>query len=451
LQQWISRFEVWPYLERFAMDVAKEMQQELGNTRPDFIIGNYSDGNMVATLLSHNMGITQCNIAHALEKTKYQDADINWQSLDAQYHFGAQFTADLISMNTADFIITSTFQEIAGSPGVAGQYESHTSFTMPGLYRVVQGVNVFDPKFNIVSPGADPDIYFPYTQKDRRLTKFHAEIDELLYGSEQEGKSVGTLKTKDKPIIFSMARLDRVKNLTGLAEWFARSERLRKLTNLVIVGGTVDPSSTNDHEEKEQCEKMHAIIKQYGLDGEFRWLVAQKDPVRNGELYRCIADTGGAFVQPALYEAFGLTVVEAMTCGLTTFATNRGGPVEIIQHGKSGFHIDPYHGDKAATLMADFFEDAVKDRTRWDEISQGALERIRTTYTWEIYAQRLMTLSRVYSFWKKVSALDRREERRYLEMFYICKLRPLIFGVPQQRNNMPVETAGSEAANAHFF
>jgi glycosyltransferase involved in cell wall biosynthesis len=28
-----------------------------------------------------------------------------------------------------------------------------------------------------------------------------------------------------------------------------------------------------------------------------------------------IADTRGAFAQPALYEAFGLTVVEAMTCG----------------------------------------------------------------------------------------------------------------------------------------
>jgi hypothetical protein len=27
---------------------------------------------------------------------------------------------------------------------------------MPGLYRVVAGVDVYDPKFNIVSPGADP-------------------------------------------------------------------------------------------------------------------------------------------------------------------------------------------------------------------------------------------------------------------------------------------------------
>ena len=36
-----------------------------------------------------------------------------------------------------------------------------------------------------------------------------------------------------------MARLDRVKNLSGLAEWFAANKRLRKLVNLVIVGKPV--------------------------------------------------------------------------------------------------------------------------------------------------------------------------------------------------------------------
>ena len=59
-------------------------------------------------------------------------------------------------MNTADFIITSTFQEIAGSSDTVGQYESYGAFTLPGLYRVVNGIDVFDPKFNVVSPGADP-------------------------------------------------------------------------------------------------------------------------------------------------------------------------------------------------------------------------------------------------------------------------------------------------------
>ena len=66
----------------------------------------------------------------------------------------------------------------------------------------LQGIDVFDPKFNIVSPGADPDVYFPYTQQDRRLTEFHSDLKELLFGGPEKGKSIGQLKNKDKPIIF---------------------------------------------------------------------------------------------------------------------------------------------------------------------------------------------------------------------------------------------------------
>jgi len=47
---------------------------------------------------------------------------------------------------------------------------------------------------------------------------------------------------RNKPVLFSMARLDRVKNLTGLVEFYAKSGRLRAACNLVIVGGVVDPS-----------------------------------------------------------------------------------------------------------------------------------------------------------------------------------------------------------------
>nr|CAD1823334.1 unnamed protein product [Ananas comosus var. bracteatus] len=53
-----------------------------------------------------------CNIAHALEKTKYPDSDIYWKKFEEKYHFSCQFNVDLIAMNNADFIITSTYQEI---------------------------------------------------------------------------------------------------------------------------------------------------------------------------------------------------------------------------------------------------------------------------------------------------------------------------------------------------
>jgi hypothetical protein len=65
-----------------------------------------------------------------------------------------------------------------------------------------------------------------------------------------------------------------------------------------------------------------------------------------------------------------------MTCGLPTFATLHGGPAEIIEHGVSGFHIDPYHPEQAANLMADFFDRCKQDPDHWVKISGAGLQRI---------------------------------------------------------------------------
>nr|GEY39943.1 sucrose synthase [Tanacetum cinerariifolium] len=145
----------------------------------------------------------------------------------------------------------------------------------------------------------------------KRLTALHPETDELLFSFVKNDKHMCVLKDMNKPILSTKARLDNVKNLTGLVEWwYAKNDKLRELVNLVVL----------------------------------RWISSQMNRVRNGELYCVIADTRGAFIQPAFYDAFGFTVVEAMTCGLPTFATLHGGPAEIIVHEKSSIHIDPYHG-----------------------------------------------------------------------------------------------------------
>lgn len=51
LPNWISRFHIWPYLERFALDGKEELISEFGG-QPELVIGNYSDGNLVASLLA---------------------------------------------------------------------------------------------------------------------------------------------------------------------------------------------------------------------------------------------------------------------------------------------------------------------------------------------------------------------------------------------------------------
>ncbi len=418
---WISRFKVWPYLERFANEAEKELAAELSD-RPDLIIGNYSDGNLVASLMAQSMGVTQCNIAHALEKAKYLYSAEYWKENENSYHFSSQFTADLISMNYADFIITSTYQEIAGNDYSPGQYESYQAFTMPDLYRVVNGVDVFDPKFNIVSPGADPRMHFPYTEEDKRFTELHPLLKDLIYKEGEEGTR-GQFADPDKPIIFLMSRLDKIKNATGFTEWYGQSDRLRELANLLVVAGSVKPEDSHDEEEIAQIHRMHELMDEYDLDEQVRW-VGRQDKYNGAEMYRLAADTRGVFVQPALFEAFGLTVIEAMVSGLPTFATQFGGPLEIIVEGESGFHIDPNDGEETTDKLVKFLEKCRKEEGYWEKLAQGGLKRVKENYTWTLYAGRLMDLARIYGFWKFMTNLERQETRRYLEMFYALQYRP---------------------------
>ena len=77
------------------------------------------------------------------------------------------------------------------------------------------------------------------------------------------------------------------------------------------------------------------------------------------------------------------------------------------------------------SLIADFLEKSARNRRHWDKFSRAAVKRVKSRYTWELYAERMMTLSRIYGFWKYVTDLQRGSTQRYLEMFYGLQYRPL--------------------------
>lgn len=50
-------------------------------------------------------------------------------------------------------------------------------------------------------------------------------------------------------------------------------------------------------------------------------------------------------------EAFGQVVIEAMACGLPVISYRRGGPVEIIEDGQTGFLVEPDNTDAAVAAV----------------------------------------------------------------------------------------------------
>jgi sucrose synthase len=422
-QNWISRFEIWPYLETYAIDAEKELYAEFQG-RPDVIIGNYSDGNLVAFLLSRRLKITQFNVAHALEKSKYLFSNLYWQDLESSYHFSLQFTADLIAMNAANCIISSTYQEIAGRPDSVGQYESYDNFTMPDLYHVVKGIELFSPKFNVVPPGVNENVYFPYTRTEDRAPSKIEKLEELLFTAEDPSIIYGKLDDSSKRPLFSMARLDRIKNLTGLAECFGLSPELQEHCNLILIAGKIHDSDSTDNEERAEIEKMYRIIDQYNLHGKIRWLGIRLPKTDSGEIYRVIADRRGVFVQPALFEAFGLTILEAMISGLPTFGTQFGGPLEIIQDGVNSFYINPTNLEETAQKLLDFVSKCDQNPNYWLEISNKAMERVYSTYTWKIHTTKLLSLARIYGFVNFISKEQREDLLRYVEALFYLIFKP---------------------------
>jgi sucrose synthase len=385
--------------------------------KPDLIIGNYSDGNLVATLLSDQLDVIQCTIAHALEKTKYLFSDMYWADMEKDYNFSLQFTADMIAMNKSDFVIASTYQEIAGTENSIGQYESHQFFTLPGLYRATGGVNLFAPKFNIVPPGVDENNYFPYTETEKRAAAKTEHWEKRLFSAETDD-IFGHLKDVDKMPLFTMARFDKIKNITGLIEAFGMSERLQEHFNLIFAAGTIHIQESDDAEEQAQIRKAYELIDAYNLHGSVRWLPSIQK-LETGEVYRVVADRRGLFVQPALFEAFGLTILEAMASGLTTFATQFGGPQEIIQHGQSGFLLNTSSPSLIARGLEGYLGRREGEPDLWDRISIAGIRRVQEHFTWHLYSERLINLAKVYGFWRyTVSAKGKIPMDRYCEMIY---------------------------------
>jgi sucrose synthase len=143
-------------------------------------------------------------------------------------------------------------------------------------------------------------VYFPYTRSEDRVKANQERIEKMLFTLDDPEHIFGTLDDPNKRPIFSMARLDRIKNLTGLAECFGKSPELQEHCNLILVAGKLRTEESTDAEEISEIQQLYGIIDRYELHGKIRWLGVRLPKADSGEIYRVIADRQGIFVQPCL-------------------------------------------------------------------------------------------------------------------------------------------------------
>jgi len=163
------------------------------------------------------------------------------------------------------------------------------------------------------------------------------------------------LRIDDDEVVFLIVAHNlRLKGLPALMRAFARLTRDGARCRLVVVGGKRIAS--------------HALrAKRLGISH----AVAFEGIVNNTEEYYAAAD---AYVQPALYDPFGLVVLEAFSSGLPAITSSCTGASELIDPGRHGFVIDDPQDDALLAAAMTRMLDEAQRHTMGQAVRRLALE-----------------------------------------------------------------------------
>ncbi len=108
----------------------------------------------------------------------------------------------------------------------------------------------------------------------------------------------------------------------------------------MIVAGTREDIDALDGDMAETMRDLLVLIDRYDLYGRVAYPKTHR-PEDVPAIYAYARDRGGVFVNPALNEPFGLTLLEASAAGLPLVATDSGGPNDIVETCGNGLLVDP--------------------------------------------------------------------------------------------------------------
>lgn len=353
---------LWRHLDEFIDKSIKFTKSE--GKLPDLVHGHYADGGYVAMWMSRLFGVPFIFTGHSLgrsKKRKLLSDGMSEEKIDKRYMIENRIEVEEEILQSADMIITSTRQEVEQQ---YGEYFSHQI-----------------PTFRVIPPGLDLDKFYPYyhsqlseKEPDEELLHAHASILRELERF---------FKNKEKPIILALCRPDKRKNINGLIEAYGKSRELQAMANLAIYAGIRKDITSMEDNEQGVLTEMLLLMDKYDLYGKMAIPKKHDFQLEVPELYRIAAASRGVFVNAALTEPFGLTLLEASAAGLPLVATDDGGPRDILANCRNGEIVNPSDPEAIAAALRKI----VADPDLWEKYSKNGILNVREHYTWETHAK----------------------------------------------------------------
>ena len=345
---YIRKEELWDHLDSFADNALAFLRAQ--GLSPDIVHSHYADAGYVGIRLANLLGVPLVHTGHSLGRVKRRRliaSGLKRDVIESRYHMARRVEAEELTLGSAALVIASTANEIEEQYGLYDHYQ-------PDQMRVIP-------------PGTDLKCFTP-PDGGERSAPIAAEVARFL-------------ADPGKPMILALSRPDERKNIATLVRAYGESEELKALANLVVVAGNRDDIRDLDSGAQAVLNDLLLDIDRYDLYGK----VAYPKHHRREEvplLYRLAAASGGVFINPALTEPFGLTLIEAAASGLPIVATSDGGPQDIIGNCHNGYLIDPLNPEDMAGALLE----VLRDRDNWAHLAREGLRGVQQHYSWQAHA-----------------------------------------------------------------
>jgi sucrose-phosphate synthase len=381
-RRYLRKESLWPYLDQLVDRALLFLREQ--KRLPDVIHSHYADAGYVGMQLSQLLGIPQIHTGHSLGRSKQQRLLAQGrkpQALERQFSFYRRIATEEAILQHASLIITSTPQESDEQYGLYTNYHRERAVVIP--------------------PGTDISRFSPPSRRIAPEPEAARLIDRFLVHPR-------------KPLVLTICRPEMRKNLSALIAAFGSSSKLHEHANLAIVAGNREDIRKLDVAQVEVMTNLLLDIDLYDLWGKVA-LPKQHKPADIAGFYRLAARRRGIFVNPALTEPFGLTLIEAAASGLPIVATEDGGPRDIVAHCKNGLLVNPMD----INAIAEAIEYGLADSTRWRRWARNGIAGVRNYYTWDAHVGKyLHVLSRLLH-------QERKQIRRNMAIYQRPQRHPL--------------------------
>ena len=364
---------LWPHLDEYVDKTIKYIKRQ--NAIPDIVHGHYPDAGYVAMQLAEIFGTPFVYTGHSLGRSKMKqliDDGMRAEVVNKKYKIDHRIQMEEEVLKKADLIITSTHQEISEQ---YGQYD-----------------NKDIPKYQVIPPGLDVEKFYPFyhdllPETDKDEIELYAQASML----EELNRF---FMHPDRPVVLSLCRPDKRKNIAGLIKAYGEDLELQSMANLAVFAGIRKDITEMEENERDVLTEILLLMDKYDLYGKIA--IPKKHDFEHEvpELYRIAAEKKGVFVNSALTEPFGLTLIEAAACGVPIVAPDDGGPRDILKNCPCGVLVDTTD----TKAIANATKQIISDSQKWKQYSKAGIMNIRKHYTWESHATSYMKqISRIFS------------------------------------------------------